>query len=89
MPRPSARHFSAPAVAPASAAERPQQSAFGEDAYPTITLKVAALMQSLAKNQPFVDCNNRIAWISTFSRLVSGMAEHPRGCRPSGEYQIR
>jgi death-on-curing protein len=47
----------------ASAVGRPQQSAFGEDAYPTITLKAAALMQSLAENQPFVDGNKRIAWI--------------------------
>ena len=47
----------------ASAVGRPQQSVFGEDAYPTITLKAAALMQSLAENQPFVDGNKRIAWI--------------------------
>lgn len=47
----------------ASAVGRPQQSAFGEDAYPTISLKAAALMQSLAENQPFVDGNKRIAWI--------------------------
>jgi len=47
-----------------SAIGRPQQSAFGDDAYPTITLKAAALMQSLAENQPFVDGNKRIAWIS-------------------------
>jgi len=47
----------------ASAVGRPQQSAFGMDAYPTITLKAAALMQSLAENQPFVDGNKRIAWI--------------------------
>lgn len=47
----------------ASAVGRPQQSAFGEDAYPTLTLKAAALMQSLAENQPFVDGNKRIAWI--------------------------
>jgi death-on-curing protein len=48
----------------ASAVGRPQQSAFGEDAYPTLALKAAALMQSLAENQPFVDGNKRIAWIS-------------------------
>jgi death-on-curing protein len=48
----------------ASAVGRPQQSAFGEDAYPTLLLKAAALMQSLAQNQPFVDGNKRIAWIS-------------------------
>jgi death-on-curing protein len=47
----------------APAVGRPQQSAFGEDAYPTVTLKAAALMQSLAENQPFIDGNKRIAWI--------------------------
>jgi death-on-curing protein len=47
----------------ASAVGRPRQSAFGEDAYPSVTLKAAALMQSLAENQPFVDGNKRIAWI--------------------------
>lgn len=47
----------------ASAVARPQQSAFGEDAYPTLVLKAAALMQSLAENQPFLDGNKRIAWI--------------------------
>ena len=47
----------------ASAIGRPQQSVFGQDAYPTVTLKAAALMQSLAENQPFVDGNKRIAWI--------------------------
>ena len=46
-----------------SAVGRPQYSVFGEDAYPTIELKAAALMQSLAENQPFVDGNKRIAWI--------------------------
>lgn len=46
-----------------SAVGRPQQTVFGQDAYPTIQLKAAALMQSLAENQPFVDGNKRIAWI--------------------------
>jgi len=46
-----------------SAIGRPQQSAFGEAAYPTLPLKTAALMQSLAENQSFVDGNKRIAWI--------------------------
>lgn len=44
-----------------SAIGRPQQSAFGEDAYPTLPLKTAALMQSLAENQSFVDGNKRSA----------------------------
>jgi death-on-curing protein len=48
----------------ASAVGRPQQTVFGEDAYPTLSLKAAALMQSLAQNQPLVDGNKRIAWIA-------------------------
>lgn len=47
-----------------SAIGRPQQSAFGEDAYPTPLMKAAALMQSLAENQCFVDGNKRVAWLS-------------------------
>jgi death-on-curing protein len=47
-----------------SAVARPMQSAFGEDAYPTLFLKAAALMQSLAENQSFVDGNKRIAWFA-------------------------
>ena len=46
-----------------SAIGRPQASAFGVDAYPTLALKAAALMHSLAQNQSFVDGNKRIAWI--------------------------
>jgi death-on-curing protein len=48
-----------------SAVGRPQQSAFGDDAYPGVFEKAAALMQSLAQNQPFVDGNKRVAWICT------------------------
>lgn len=49
----------------ASAAERPRASAFGEDAYPDIWTKSAALLQSLLKNHPLVDGNKRLAWLST------------------------
>jgi len=49
-----------------SAVARPQQSAFGEDAYPTLHLKAAALLQSLAQNQPFEDGNKRVAVLATF-----------------------
>jgi death-on-curing protein len=48
-----------------SAVARPMQSAFGEDAYPTLFLKAAALMQSLAENQSLVDGNKRIAWLAS------------------------
>ena len=45
----------------ASAAARPQASAFGQDAYPDLAHKAAALMQSLATNHPLVDGNKRLA----------------------------
>lgn len=47
-----------------SAVARPMTSLFGQDAYPTLFLKAAALMHSLAQNQPFVDGNKRIAWLA-------------------------
>ncbi|MCW2541658.1 MAG: death-on-curing protein [Frankiales bacterium] len=37
---------------------------FGDDAYPTLDLKVAALMHSLARNHAFVDGNKRVAWLA-------------------------
>ncbi|MCI1880795.1 MAG: type II toxin-antitoxin system death-on-curing family toxin [Sporolactobacillus sp.] len=47
-----------------SAVQRPQQSAFGQDAYPTIYEKAAALFQSLAQNHPFYNANKRTAFVS-------------------------
>jgi death-on-curing protein len=44
-----------------SAAARPQASAFGEDAYPSILEKVAALIHSIARNHALVDGNKRLA----------------------------
>jgi death-on-curing protein len=47
------------------AANRPQASAFGEDAFPTIHEKAAALLHALARNHPFVNGNKRTAWAAT------------------------
>jgi death-on-curing protein len=44
-----------------SAAARPQASAFGADAYPSILEKVAALIHSIARNHALVDGNKRLA----------------------------
>jgi death-on-curing protein len=49
----------------ASALGRPQARVFGEDAYPSMELKAAALMQSVAGNHALVDGNKRLAWLST------------------------
>lgn len=46
----------------ASAAARPQLSVFGEDAYPTLVEKAAALMHSTARNHTLIDGNKRLAW---------------------------
>ena len=46
----------------ASAAARPQMSVFGDDAYPTFPHKVAALMESIARNHALVDGNKRLTW---------------------------
>ncbi len=48
-----------------SAAARPPSSAYGEDAYPTVRVKVAALLHSLARSQALVDGDKRLAWLAT------------------------
>jgi death-on-curing protein len=45
-----------------SALARPRASVFGQDAYPDLQLKAAALMHSLARNHALVDGNKRLAW---------------------------
>ena len=45
----------------ASALGRPQATFGGQDLYPDIFLKAAALVQSLSSNHPFVDGNKRTA----------------------------
>lgn len=45
-----------------SALARPRASVFGQDAYPDVHLKAAALLHSLARNHALVDGNKRLAW---------------------------
>jgi death-on-curing protein len=45
-----------------SAVIRPQSSAFGDEAYPSLFEKAAALFQSLGQNQPFQNANKRTAF---------------------------
>lgn len=54
-----------------AAAARVRASAFGEDAYPTLELKAAALMHSLCRSHPLVDGNKRLSLLATgaFLRL--------------------
>ena len=48
-----------------SAVARPRTSAFGEDAYPDILTKAAALLQSIVNNHALIDGNKRLGWLST------------------------
>lgn len=58
-----------------SALARPQASVFGQDAYPDVWQKAAALMESLARNHAMVDGNKRLSWYATWVFLhVNG---HP------------
>ena len=47
-----------------AAAHRPQSSAFGEDAYPTIDEKAAVLLESIVRNHPLLDGNKRLGWLA-------------------------
>lgn len=47
-----------------AAAARPQASAFGEDAYPDVWTKAAALLHSVVSNHPLVDGNKRLGWLA-------------------------
>ena len=48
-----------------SAVARPQATFEGSDLYPDLFQKAAALMESLARNHPFVDGNKRVAITAT------------------------
>jgi death on curing protein len=48
-----------------SACHRPQAGLFGQDAYPALAGKAAALMHSLACNHALVDGNKRLALLAT------------------------
>ncbi|CAD5954345.1 MULTISPECIES: type II toxin-antitoxin system death-on-curing family toxin [unclassified Streptomyces] len=53
-----------------SAVHRPSAAMFGEEAYPDLIDKAAALLQSLAVNRPFFDGNKRTAWLSCVTFLA-------------------
>ncbi|MCX3063526.1 type II toxin-antitoxin system death-on-curing family toxin [Streptomyces beihaiensis] len=58
-----------------SAVARPRAAMFGQEAYPDLFEKGAALLQSLAGNRPFFDGNKRTAWISCVTFLAMNGVE--------------
>ena len=53
-----------------AAAARPEASAFGEDAYPTLTEKAAVLLHGITRNHPFADGNKRTATVAALFMLA-------------------
>lgn len=47
-----------------SAAARPGTSVFGEDAYPDLETKAAALLESLVRNHALIDGDERLGWLA-------------------------
>jgi len=54
----------------AAAAARPEASAFGEDAYPTLNEKAAVLLHGITRNHPFADGNKRTATVAALFMLA-------------------
>lgn len=54
-----------------SAIARPRASAFGEDAYPDLVTKAAALFESLVRNHALHDGNKRLSVVLTWSFLLN------------------
>lgn len=47
-----------------SAAHRPQATVLGVEAYDTLWLKAAALMESIIRNRPLAEGNWRLGWVA-------------------------
>lgn len=59
-----------------SALQRPKTSLFGEDAYPDLQTKAAAMLHSLIKNHPMVDGNKRTGWLLFLSFIAANGFQH-------------
>ena len=59
-----------------SALARPRTTVFGEDAYPTLELKAAALSHSVVKNHALVDGNKRTTWTLMVAFLFQNGCKH-------------
>lgn len=53
-----------------SAAARPATSVFGEDAYPDLETKAAALLESIVRNHALIDGNKRLGWLALVLMLA-------------------
>lgn len=70
-----------------AAAARPRASAFGEDAYPNVWTKAAALLSSIVKNHALVDGNKRLGWLACAVFLEMN-SEHPTAATNDDVYDL-
>ncbi len=71
-----------------SALNRPLQSAFGKDDYPTIYEKAAALFESLSKNHAFHNANKRTALASLIILLKINHYKWTMGIEEEQEFTV-
>ena len=69
-----------------SAVARPQATAFGEEAYPDLDQKAAALLHAIVAGHPLVDGNKRLGWVAT--RLFYRMNGADLGAQPNDAYDV-
>jgi death-on-curing protein len=53
-----------------AAVHRPRASVLGQEAYPDVFTKAAALLHSLVRNHALVDGNKRLGWLATYVFLA-------------------
>jgi hypothetical protein len=61
-----------------SAAYRPQASAFGQEAYPTVHGRAAALLDAVVRSHALVDGNKRLGWAAAAADRIAARLR----CRP-------
>lgn len=47
-----------------SASARPRSEMYGHEAYPSLSLKAAALLHSMCRNHALIDGSTRLAWLA-------------------------
>jgi len=59
-----------------SAAARARSTVFGDDAYPTLELKAAAIIHSICRNHALVDGNKRLALVAGLTFLRANVVRN-------------
>lgn len=72
-----------------SAVNRPKQNVFGQDAYPSMYEKAAALYESLAKNHPFYNANKRTAFAGLYMFLRQNGYMITVGTQEAEDFTVR